>query len=75
MILFAPEPGGGLTFAESSLETPRGRVACRWQIRSHKLQGEVLVPPEITAELRLPGQHPKRIAAGRHHFFIKIGKS
>ena len=34
-ILVAPQPGGGLTWAEASLETPLGRAAVRWDARRH----------------------------------------
>jgi alpha-L-rhamnosidase len=33
-ILFAPEPGGGLTEAATSLQTPQGLASCRWKLRS-----------------------------------------
>ena len=31
-ILVAPQPGGGLTWAETSLETPHGLAAVRWDL-------------------------------------------
>lgn len=69
-ILFAPEPGGGITSAETTLETPEGRAECRWQIRGRTLRGEVTVPPGATAEIRLPGQGIRRIAPRRHRFAV-----
>ena len=74
-ILFAPEPGGGLTSAQASLETPQGLAACRWRLRGRNLRGEVVVPPRTSAELRLPGQRSKKLSAGRHPFAAKLGKS
>lgn len=67
-ILFAPEPGGGLTSAEVSLETPRGRAACRWHRRGRMLRGEVTVPPGAAAELRVPGRRAQKLAPGQHRF-------
>ena len=71
-ILFAPEPGGGLKSAECRLDTPQGRVECRWQVRGKTLRGEATVPPGTTAELRLPGQRTKKLPPGRHSFTAKV---
>lgn len=71
-MLFAPEPGGGLTSAECQLDTPRGRAACRWQIRGQTLRGEVIVPPQTTAELRLPGRRAEKLFPGPHRFTARI---
>ena len=70
-ILFAPEPGGGLTSAQCELDTPLGRAACRWQLRGKTLRGEVEVPPRTNAELRLPGQRTKQLLPGHHRFDVK----
>ena len=74
-ILFAPEPGGGLTSAQCSLDTPEGLAACRWQLRGKMLRGEVIVPPRTQAELRLPGQRVKKLLPGRHRFSGKFMSS
>jgi alpha-L-rhamnosidase len=74
-ILFAPEPGGGLTSAQTSLETPQGRAVCRWQCHGRTLKVEVIVPPRSAAELRLPGQRAKSLLPGPHRFTAKLEKS
>jgi alpha-L-rhamnosidase len=74
-IIFAPEPGGGLTSAYCELDTPQGRAACRWQLRGKTLRGEVEVPPRTKAELRLPGQRAKTLSPGHHRFAAKLRNS
>ena len=74
-ILFAPEPGGDLTSAECRLDTPQGRVECRWQVRGKTLRGEATVPPGTTAELRLPGQRTKKLPPGSHIFTARVKAS
>jgi alpha-L-rhamnosidase len=65
----APRPGGGLTWAECSLDTPHGRVAVAWRLApSGALDVEVVVPDEVTAEIDVPGVEPQRVGGGRHRF-------
>src|SRR5690349_22809150 len=41
----APRPGGGLTWAETSLDTPHGHVAVKWHVTSDgQLHVEATVP-------------------------------
>ncbi len=71
-ILFAPEPGGGLTFAKTALEGPQGRIECAWDLKGKTLTLELLVPPGTQAKLRLPpgfaskARLAPRLSPGRH---------
>lgn len=63
-VLIAPVPGGGLTEAETALETPHGRIAVRWELEGDQLTVEADVPSGITGILRLPGQDDRPLTAG-----------
>ena len=65
-ILVAPRPGGGLTWAATSLETPHGRAAVRWDVEDSYLRVEVTVPVGAEAVLRLPGRDDEIIGVGTH---------
>ena len=65
-ILVAPQPGGGLTWAEASLETPHGRAAVRWDLDGADLRVEVTVPDGAEAVLRLPGLDDETVGPGIH---------
>lgn len=65
-ILIAPQPGGGLTWAETSLETPHGRSAVRWDLDGSELRVEVAVPAGSEAVLRLPGRADESVGPGIH---------
>lgn len=65
-ILVAPQPGGGLTWAEATLETPRGRAAVRWDQDAAGLRVRVEVPDGAEAVLRLPGQDDETLTPGIH---------
>lgn len=55
-IVIAPQPGDGLTWAEGSIETLYGQVRSAWKMEGDGLMRlEVTVPPNTTAEIRLPG--------------------
>jgi alpha-L-rhamnosidase len=63
-ILFAPEPGGGLTEANTSLQTPHGLASCHWRLRGRRLSVDLQVPEEVHAALRLPGRKPRTLKPG-----------
>lgn len=43
-ILMAPQPGGGLQWAETSLETPLGLASVRWEVVGGRLEISATVP-------------------------------
>jgi alpha-L-rhamnosidase len=67
-ILFAPQPGGGLTSASAELRTPHGSASIRWALDGDDLSGEVLIPEGSRAVLRLPRTQERDLGPGRHEF-------
>jgi alpha-L-rhamnosidase len=65
-ILVAPQPGGGLTWAEAALDTPHGRAAVRWDEDAAGLRVRVEVPDGAEAVLRLPGREDETLVPGIH---------
>jgi alpha-L-rhamnosidase len=65
-ILVAPQPGGGLTWAEAALDTPHGRAAVRWDQDAADLRVRVEVPGGAEAVLRLPGRDDETLVPGIH---------
>jgi alpha-L-rhamnosidase len=59
----APTPGGGLTHAQASIETPYGPVASDWQVKGGTLELAVTIPPNTSARLRLPSEVPADVLA------------
>ena len=49
-----PRPGGTLTHAEATLETPYGLAASGWELSDDALTVRVRIPPNTTADLTLP---------------------
>jgi alpha-L-rhamnosidase len=44
-VIFAPLPGGGLTFARARVESPYGPVSIAWKLDASSLKVDVEVPP------------------------------
>ena len=60
----APAPGGGLTHARAAARTPYGLAACSWALEDGQIAVEVVVPPNTTAEVVLPGGDGQEITVG-----------
>jgi alpha-L-rhamnosidase len=54
-IAVQPRPGGGLTHASARHLTPYGMAECTWKIQDGKMDVKVIVPPNTTAIVSLPG--------------------
>lgn len=68
-VLVAPRPGGGLTWASTSVDSPRGRIEVRWsQDDDGRLTVHTTLPEGVTGVLSLPGQDDAEIPSGtREH--------
>jgi alpha-L-rhamnosidase len=67
-VLVAPQPGGGLTWARTSLQTPHGAVSVSWSRPDGEgLELDVTLPDGVTGVVRLPGEDDREIGSGAHH--------
>jgi alpha-L-rhamnosidase len=69
--IFRPLPprDGSLSHARASLQSPYGLVSSAWRIADGEFTLEVIVPPNTTATVYLPGEtEGHEIAAGKHQF-------
>jgi alpha-L-rhamnosidase len=65
-----PLPGGGLTFARARHRTPYGMAEAGWRLEAERIEVDVLVPPNATARVTLPGSEEQavEVSAGRHRW-------
>lgn len=61
----APRPGGGLSWAETALDTAAGPVRVRWELTDGELVLDIELPTDVDAVLDLPGQPPVALSPGR----------
>jgi alpha-L-rhamnosidase len=62
----------GLDFAEASYLTPYGRVSSSWRKKDGGIIWDVVVPPNVRAEVDLPDGKMKEIGSGAYHFEAKL---
>ncbi|MFF2386314.1 family 78 glycoside hydrolase catalytic domain [Streptomyces sp. NPDC058108] len=70
-LVIDPRVVGTLTHVEGSYHTPHGRVATEWSLANGTFRLQVTVPPNTTAEVRLPrgGHAPETPAGARFQHF------
>jgi len=67
-VLIKPQPGGGISWARSSLETRHGRISVAWsRADTGRMEVDVEIPAGLAAQLQLPGETTQELASGRHH--------
>ncbi|HEY5821624.1 MAG TPA: family 78 glycoside hydrolase catalytic domain [Propionibacteriaceae bacterium] len=64
-VRIAPRPGGGLTWAKTSLRTPHGTISVAWEVVDGGLVVDVELPEGVTAELELPGADRETLSGGQ----------
>ena len=71
-VRLAPRPGGGISWASTSLETPHGLVTSQWRVDDGLLSLDVVLPPGVTGVVSLEG-HPDAEVTGTARVVEPIG--
>ncbi|MGW2261601.1 family 78 glycoside hydrolase catalytic domain [Streptomyces sp. NPDC001780] len=69
-LLIRPRPGGGLTHASATKETPYGRAEVGWRREAETLTVHLIVPVGVTAVVDLPGRPTETVGSGRYRWCI-----
>ncbi|MFD0691910.1 family 78 glycoside hydrolase catalytic domain [Actinomadura fibrosa] len=64
----APQPGGGLTWAEVKFDCPYGRIEVAWRAEEGRFSLDVTVPPGTAAGVVLPDGSRAEAGPGTHAF-------
>jgi alpha-L-rhamnosidase len=70
---FAPQPGAGLTSAETVYDSPYGRVESSWRLDGDAFRLVVNVPPGTSADVVLPDGAQHRAGTGLTEFSTSLG--
>jgi alpha-L-rhamnosidase len=66
-VLIAPQPGGDIHRARSSLETRHGKISVSWSREDDgPIDLDFSIPEGVTALVQLPGIHEQEFGSGRH---------
>jgi alpha-L-rhamnosidase len=66
-VLIAPQPGGGIHWARSSLDTRHGKVSVSWSRDDDgPIELDIAVPDGVMAVVQLPGTQAQEFRGGRH---------
>lgn len=60
-IRFRPQPGGGIEWAKTSLETPQGQARCEWKLKGTQFELKVEIPPNSIGEIHVPARNSDSI--------------
>jgi alpha-L-rhamnosidase len=63
-IVFRPQPVGDLTWAKARVRTVRGEVGSEWRIEQDRFVLTVVIPPNTTAAVFIPGTSPDAVREG-----------
>jgi alpha-L-rhamnosidase len=65
-----PRPGGGIRHASARHHTPYGIAECAWTIQDASIEVKIVVPPNATASVCLPGKEaePVEVGSGAHRW-------
>jgi alpha-L-rhamnosidase len=66
-VLIAPQPGGDIHWARSSLETRHGKISVSWSRDGDgPINLDCSIPEGVTALVQLPGTQEQEFGSGRH---------
>ncbi len=61
-VLIAPRPGGGISWANSSLETPQGQISVEWSLDGSEVSVKASLPEGVSGMLQLPDREPVELS-------------
>jgi alpha-L-rhamnosidase len=66
-VLIAPQPGGDIHWARSSLETRHGKISVFWSRQNDgPIELDFSIPEGVTALVQLPGSQAQEFLSGQH---------
>jgi alpha-L-rhamnosidase len=60
-IIIRPRPGGGMTHAEASFDSIRGRISTKWSLENGNFSLHAIIPVNTVATIELPTANPRSV--------------
>lgn len=69
---FAPAFPPEISHASAVVPSPKGEIRAAWELRNGVVQARLSLPPQVTAEVSLPGVHQECPGGQEHLFQLKL---
>jgi alpha-L-rhamnosidase len=66
-VIIQPAIVGDITWVKAHHDGPYGRIECRWKREGTQVLLDVVIPPNSSATINVPGQVPIQVGSGEHH--------
>ncbi|HRK21305.1 MAG TPA: glycoside hydrolase family 78 protein [Fimbriimonadaceae bacterium] len=67
-VRIAPQIDPNLKWAKGSYDSIRGKIVSEWSVEGGKVKMRVVIPPNVTAEVHVPGKGVERVGSGEYRF-------
>lgn len=67
-VRIAPQIDPNLKWAKGSYDSIRGKIESEWSVEGDKVKMRVVIPPNVTAEVHVPGKGVERVGSGEYRF-------
>lgn len=67
-VRIAPQIDPNLKWAKGSYDSIRGKIVSEWSVEGDKVKMRVVIPPNVTAEVHVPGKGVERVGSGEYRF-------
>lgn len=74
-VKIAPQIDPKLQWVRARYDSVRGTIRSEWKVEGNAVRLEVEVPPNVEAEVHVPGGAVERVGSGVHRFRGKVGTS
>jgi len=71
-VIIQPAVVGDIAWVKAHHDGPYGRIASEWKRTGDDLVLDVSIPPNSTATIHVPGQPPRQVGSGQHHFKTRL---
>ena len=71
-VIIKPAVVGDITWVKARHDGPYGRITSHWKRDGDQLVLDLVIPPNSSATVILPGREPRQVAAGNHRIRTRL---
>lgn len=70
-VIIRPAIVGDITWVKATHDGPYGRISSHWRREGKRVTLDIIIPPNSTATVFLPGCDPQTVTSGGHQFQVE----